>query len=294
MSDLVSIYSQNKQPVVGVIYYLVHKQAPLNFINLKERLKGELDIEELYEEDLPDEEEIYVPEVFIDEERNTILLRRMIDEAILTEGSLFGKATIDQPMILNYRDQKLFIINTIEIYFIIFHDDRTSRNYLVILGSRAKSRELMKSMDKFLQGLGIAVSPSRLDPEMIDEIRRELKGDLLDTTLTNFPTPKIKLKRIHGRGYQNEPSYLKDAEVGSVHQHMFEFRTSSNKPAVINLSEDGLVRFYTSISYKNYEDFLKRHILRKLRQAKKPQIPITAYTAPTDIFEEEEKEDGII
>jgi hypothetical protein len=181
------------------------------------------------------------------------------------------------------------VIDTIGVHFLILYDDKTKRNYLIVLGSRAKSRELLFSINRFLNDLGIVAVPSKLEPEKIDEVRNELRGELLDTTLRNFPTPRIKMKRIIGRGYQNEPSYLQDALVGSVHQHVFRYKRRERLPKVVNLSEDGLVRFYTSTSYKDYEWFLRERIFHRLRQIKKPEIPMMAYTTLDDIFEEEEK-----
>ena len=290
--DLGSIYSDKKQPIVGVIYYLVHRKGRLNLIKLKEKLEGKMDIEELYEEEITkdSDEEIYVPEIFKDEEQK-VLLKTTIDKIILTPTSLFGRATLDKPVTLQYRNHRILVINTIEIHFMILRDNKINRNFLVILGSRANSRELFVSINKFLEDLGIIAVPSRLEPEKIDEVREELKGELLDTTLWNFPSPKIKMKRIIGRGYQNEPSYLQDAQVGSVHQHMFEFKKGEGRPNVVNLSEDGLVRFYNSVSYKDYEFFLREHIFYRLRQIKKPEVPIIAYAIASEIFEEEQEQE---
>jgi hypothetical protein len=71
---------------------------------------------------------------------------------------------------------------------------------------------------------------------------------------------------------------------------MFEYKRGDNPSKVLNLSEDGLVRFYTSVSYKDYEWFLRSYVFHRLRQIKKPEVPIVAYTTANDIFEREEQE----
>jgi hypothetical protein len=252
--NLVSVYSDNRQPIVGVIYYLVHRQGRLNYVKLKEKLESKVDIEEIYEEEITkdSEEEVYVPEIFKDENQK-LLLKTTVDKAVLTPSSLFGRSTLDRVVTLKYQNRKILVIDTTEVFFLVLSDDRTKRDFLVVLGSRADSRELFVSLNKFLEDLGIVIVPSKLEPEKIDEVREELRGQLLDTTLWNFPTPRIKMKRIVGRGYQNEPTYLQDAQIGSVRQHMFEYKRGDNPSKVLNLSEDGLVRFYTSVSYKDYE-----------------------------------------
>ena len=288
--DLGLIYSEVKQPIVGVVYYLVHRKRRFDFVKLKEILEAKLDIEELYEEEITKdaEEKLYVPEIFKDEEER-IFLRTMIEKVILTPSSLFGRTILDHLRTFYYKDYRILVIDTIGVHFLILYDDRTKRNYLIILGSRAKSRELLISINRFLNDLGIVAVPSKLEPEKIDEVRGELRGELLDTTLRNFPTPRIKMKRIIGRGYQNEPAYLQDAQIGSVHQHVFRYKRREHLPKVINLSEDGLVRFYTSVSYKDYEWFLRERIFHRMRQIKKPEIPMMAYTTSDDIFAEEEE-----
>jgi len=288
-SDLGSIYGQMDQPITGLVFYLVHRKGRLKFIGLKEKLEGKVEIIELTEEELVEneEEELYVPAIFRNQEQR-ILLRTAVDKVILTPTSLFCKATLDNPRIFTYQNYSVLVINSTEVYFLILHDINTERNYLVILGSRARSKELLGIINRFLTSLGIVAVPSTLDPEMIEEVRTELKGELIDTILTNFPTPRIKTKRITGRGYEEEPSYLQDARMGSVHQHMFNYRMMNRlNPLVINLSEDGLVRFYNSISYRNYEEFLRRYIFHRLRQVKKPDVPLVGYSLD-EIFGEED------
>jgi hypothetical protein len=175
---------------------------------------------------------------------------------------------------------------------LILEDDKTKRHYLIILGSRSNSKSLFASLNRFLEKSGLYAVTAKLDPDKIDDIREQLGGILIDTTLDRFPTPKIKMKRIVGRDFQDEQAYKQDASISSVHQHMFEFKNGDKgRPKVVTLSEDALVRFYSSTTYRDYEWFLRNHIFPLLRQVKKiPSAPITAYTVPDDIFKVEEEE----
>lgn len=295
--DFGAIYSQERQPIVGVAFFLLPlRKGKINFVKLKEKLEGRYDIEELYEEetekDVEEGEELYVPDVFKDKETKRVILKTSVDKIILTGSSLFGKATLDKPITVSYRGYRILIIATTEIHFLILEDDKTKRHYLVILGSRANSKSLLVSLNRFIEKIGLYAVQAKLDPERIDVIREQLKGELIDTTLDRFPTPKIRMKRIVGRGFQDEPVYTQDASISSVHQHMFEFKSGDKgRPQVVTLSEDALVRFYSSTTYKDYEWFLRNQIFPFLRQIKKiPTAPIVAYTVPDDIFKAEEEE----
>lgn len=295
--DFATMYSQTRHPITGVTYFLLTlRKGKINFVKLKEKLENRYDVEDVFEDaiekHIEEGEELYIPEVFKDKEREHIILKTSIDKVVLTLSSLFGKATIDKPVFFSYRDYRILIIETTEIHFIILEDEKTKKHYLVIFGSRANSKNMLIRLNKFLEKIGLFAVPAILDPTKIDFIRNQLNGELIDTTLDQFPSPKIRKKRIIGRGFQDEESYIRDAEISSVHQHMFEFKSGvKNSPKVIVLSEDALVRFYSSITCKDYEWFLREHIFPHLRTIKKiPTTPLVAYTVPDDIFEIE-KED---
>lgn len=297
-SEFASIYSHNKQRITGVPFFLLPlRKRKIDFMKLREKLEGRYDEYVLDEEDLEkgveEGEKLYIPQVFKDKESESLVLKTSIDKVILTPSSLFGKATIDRTMTLSYRGNKILIIATTEVHFLILEDERTKRYYLIILGSRVNSKSLFGPLKKFLEKIGLFAVTAQLDPEKLESIREKLNGQLIDTTLDSFPTRKIKLKRIIGLGFQDDESYLRDASVSSVHQHMFAFidhaGTERSKRHVVTLSEDGLVRFYSSTTYKDFELFLKHHIFSHLKQIKKPPegAPIVAYASLDDIFEEE-------
>jgi hypothetical protein len=255
-------------------------------------LNGKFDIQELYEEDLEkglrEGEQLYIPDVFKNRDSGRIILKTSIDKVALTGSSLFGKATLDKPLSWSYRGFRIFIITTTEIHFLICQDEKLKRHYLVILGSRINSQSLFGRLNNFLQKVGLFAVPAGIDSDKIDGIREELHGELLDTTLDSFSTPKIKMKRIIGKGFQDEASYLSDVNISSVHQHMFAYSTEPNTPRkVITLSEDALVRFYSAATYDEYEWFLRKHIFPNLKQTKQPPtVPLIGFSAPEDIFKE--------
>ena len=302
--DFAAIYSQNKQPIVGVTFFLLPlRKGKINWVKFKEKLEGRYEVEELHEGEIEREieegEELYIPEIFKEREGETeqLVLKTSIDKVILTPSSLFGKATLDRLITLAYRGYRILVIATTDVHFLILYDNKTKKYYLVTLGSRSNSKDLFVSLNRFLEKNGLFAVPAKLDPERIDAIREQLNGELLDTTLHRFPSTKIKMKRIIGRGFQNEPSYLQDASVSSVHQHRFAYRSHKGQEKsvfkVVTLSEDALVRFYCSTTYKEYEWFLRDHIFPYLRQIKKipKETPLIAYTVPADIFEVEEEEE---
>lgn len=297
--EFATIYSQEKRRITGVPFFLIPlRKGRINFVKLREKLEGRYDEYELTEDELQrnvrESETLFVPEVYKSEESERLILKTSVDKVILTPSSLFGKATIDRAITLSYRNWKILVIEMTELHFLILLDETTKKHYLIILGSRANSKNLYGSLNKFLEKIGLFAVPAQLDPEKIDSIRDSLDGQLIDTTLDSFASSKIKMKRIIGRGFQDEPSYIQDARISSVHQHMFEYieglGTKWSKRHVVTLSEDGLVRFYSSTTYKDFEWFLRHHIFPHLRQIKKiPEgAPIVAYAFPDEIFEEEE------
>lgn len=296
VEDLGALYSQ-PQAVIGVTFFLLPlKKGKISFLKLKEKLEGRVNIEELYEhimeKHVGEGEELYIPDVFIEKEGKKLILKTSIDKVVLTPSSLFGRATIDKLSSLAYRGYRIVMITTIDVQFLILKDIKTKKHYLITLGSRSNSKNLLGRLNNFLEKIGLYAVPAKLDPDRIDEIRQKLKGELIDTTL-EFAGSKIRRKRITGRDFQEEESYLRDARESSVHQHMFQFRTSpKSHPKVITLSEDALVRFYSLTTFKEYEWFLRQHIFPYLRQIKKlPTPPITGFYAPDDIFEGENEEE---
>lgn len=294
--DLGELYTR-QQAVIGVTFLLLKLQkGKINFSLLKKELESRVNIEELVEEtmekDLKEGEQLYIPNVFKEDDKNKLALKTSIDKIVFTPTSLFGKATIDKLSSLGYRGYRVVMIQTTNVHFLILKDEKTERHYLIILGSRSNSKNLHARLNKFLEKIGLYSIPVELDPDRIDEIREALKGELIDTTL-EFGGPKIHRKRIMGKDFQDDPSYLRDASESSVHQHMFQFKNNPNERAkVVLLSEDVLVRFYSLTTFKEYEWFLREHVFPCLKPIRTPPAaPITGFYAPDYIFEGENEEE---
>lgn len=294
-SNFADVYSQQRQAITGVAFFLIpYKKGQIVWTKLMEMLNGKFDIQELYEEDLArglkEGEKLYIPDVFKNGASGRIILKTSIDKVALTGSSLFGKATLDKPLSWSYRGFRIIIIATTEIHFLICQDEKIKRHYLVILGSRVNSQSLFGRLNNFLQKVGLFAVPAGIDSDKIDGVREELHGELLDTTLDGFSTPKIKMKRIIGKGFQDEASYLIDVNMSSIHQHMFAYNASNTPKSprkVVTISEDALVRFYSATTYDEYEWFLRRYIFPILKQIEQPPtVPLIGFSAPEDIFKE--------
>jgi hypothetical protein len=284
--EYMKLYSQAKQRLTGVIYFVLHGRGKkINMLKFAQLLEGTLETVR-FEPKGEEDENIIVPKMFT--KKGEVILQSRIDKVVPTEASLFGKATVDAPIRIRFRKKKLLIVGTTEIYFLIFRDEPSKEYFLVLLSSRAKSNELYQTLASHFKRLGLATSPSKLEHEKIEEIRKKMRGSLTYTTLGNFPTPKITKKGIWGAGFQDEPSYLADAQAGSIYQNQFVFRDRHNERNVVTVSDDGLIRFYNNISYKDYEWFLRENIVQFLKQTKKPEIPsLLSYTFE-DLFVDEE------
>lgn len=284
--EYVKLYSEMRQRVTGVTYFVLHGRGKkINMLRLANLLEGTLG-KEKFRPKKEEDEGIIIPKIFTT--KGDVILQSKIDKAIVAGSSLFGKATIDAPVRLRFRNKKILIVGTTEICFLIFREESSKKYFLTLLASRLKSDELYQRLARHLKSLGLATSPSKLEHEQIEEIRKRLQGRLKYTTLGNFPSPTISKKGIWGLGFENEPSYKADAEVGSIYQNQFAFRDKNNEPNVVTVSDDGLIRFYNNISYKEFELFLRENVVQFLRQTKMPEIPsLISYTFE-DLFVDEE------
>jgi hypothetical protein len=298
--DFIDVYREQRQVISGVAFFLIpYKKGQIVWTRLMETLKDKsdtsyIDVEEL--QNSQKNEKLIIPEVFKDKGTGKLVLRTSIDKITLTGSSLFGKITFDKPLEWTYRGYRIFIIATTEIHFLVCQDEQLKRVYLVILGSRANSKSTFDRINNFLITVGLYAVPAGIAPSDVEAIRESLNGELLDTTLDGFSTPKIKLVRIVGKGFENEESYLNDKKRSSIHQHMFAYSVTStdgkSHRKVITLSEDALLRFYTNATYSEYEWFLRRHIFPTLKQIEKPPaVPLTGFTASVDIFEDVSEEE---
>lgn len=282
--DYMNIYAGRAQRATSVVYFLLHgRKKRLNMVKLAQLLEGKT---KRIPYEIDDDEDIIVPNIF-QNKGDDIILQSKIDKIVLTGSSLFGRATIDAPIRLNYRQKKILIVGTTAIYFLILRDERSKKYFLVLFSSRKKSSELYKTLSEHLKQFGLATCPSKLEHDDIQEITRRLKGKLRFTIVGDFPTPEITKKAIWGMDYANDPSYKEDIESGSIYQNQFQFRDSHNERRVITVSDDGLIRFYNNISFEALEWFIREEILPYVKQAKKPEIPSLIGFTFEDLFIDE-------
>jgi hypothetical protein len=277
--DYMKVYAETKQRITGVVYFLLHgRNKKINSVKLAQLLEGKL-------KRIPyeiEEEDIIIPKVF--QHKGEVVLQSRIEKVVLTGTSLFGKATVDTPIRIRYREKKILIVGTSEVYFLIFRDESSKKYFLVLLASRTKSAELHAILSENLKQFGLVTSPSKIEHEDIQEITKRLKGKLKFTIVGNFPTPEISKKAIWGYDYINQQSYKDDILLGSIYQNQFQFKDRQNESKVITVSDDGLIRFYNNISCKDLEWFIKTEIVPFLKQTKKPQIPSLVGFTFEDLF----------
>jgi hypothetical protein len=281
--DYANYYEGTKQRATGVTYFLVHgRKGKVNVLRLAERLEG-------ITKKIPfklgfGEDDVIIPDIF--KKNGELVVQSKIDRvAPMNDGSLFGKATIDAPIRIWFRGQKLLIIGTTEIYFIIFREESSKNYFLTLLTSRYKSRELYSTLSENLKQFGLVTIPSKIEQEDIQEITKRLKGKLKFTLVGNYPTNEITKKAIWGNDYENNQSYKDDIEEGKIYQNQFQFvDTVRNEKKVITVSEDGLIRFYNNISYQEMEWFIRKEIVPFLKQAEKPKIPVLTGFTFEDLF----------
>jgi len=293
-SDFHVLYDESKQRIIGIPYFLVHKEKSLDYTELKKKLEGQV-IEDTVDIDLEYEEfdEVIVPEVFI--ENNKMILLNSIDDIHVYPDTLFGRITVDHVSRINFRKNNVVIVQTSSHRFQILKDEISGNYFLIIYSPRGKYRKILKILSNMFYNVGIVVVPSILNPRKINEIVQEQIGDLLDTTLENFPSLTISKKRIFGRGFQEDNDYLRDSKVGSVYQHRFAYNDRlDDNPIVVSISGDGLIRFFNNISYKYFNNFMKKNVLHRLRKLDQGpfRIPLKSFIL-SSIEEDEEDEEHI-
>ncbi len=283
--DYMKIYENTRQRTTGVIYSLSHgRKQKLNELALAKHLEGT--IKRIPYDVDKEKEELTIPRMF--QKNGEVILLSRIDKITPTGSSLFGKATVDAPIRIRYRQKKILIVGTTDIFFLILRDIPSKKYFLVLFSSRTKSRELFEIFSENLKGLGLATSPCKIEHDDIQAITKKLKGRLKFTLIGNFPTPEITKKGIWGNNYENQQSYKDDIENGSIYQNQFQFRDRHNEEKVITVSDDALVRFYNNISYKDLEWFMREEIIPFVKPEKKTEIPSLMGFTFEDLFVYEE------
>jgi len=289
LPDFLTLYDESTKKLTGIPFCLdLPKKKKLNLVKLSEFIEKGVTEEEIdLKEQFDDLENIIIPDIFIKEGK--VKLRNIIDKVQIHEDTLLGNITVDNLVYLYYRDKIIVVVQTSRHKFQIIQNSKGDRYFIIFFCPRTKYKRCYHFLKNILIKFGLSLSPCILNPKQIEEIRTEVSGDLLDTTLINFPSTTIDKKRIMGKGFQTDPEYLKDAKIGSVHQHMFDFKpVYSEVPFVVTVSGDGLIRFYNKINYDTFFYFIRNHVLDKLRRSVDTAAPLIGFFME-DLFEEEDE-----
>ncbi len=293
-SDFLVLYDESLQRIIGIPYFLVHKEETLDFVELKNKIEGQV-IEDTVDINMEYEEldEVIVPDVFV--ENNKLILLNSIDDIHIQSDTLFGRIIVDHISRVLYRKNNILIVQTSSHRFQIIKDDISGSYFLIIYSPRGKYKKILKILGNMFYNAGIVVVPSILDARRIDEIYKDLTGDLLDTTLENFPSSKISKKRIFGKGFQDDVDYLRDSKAGSVYQHRFAYYEKyDDNNIVVSISGDGLLRFFNNISYKYFINFMRKYVLHRLRKLEKGPFLIPLESFILSSLEDDEEIEKII
>lgn len=286
------LYDQSKTRITGIPFFLLHKKKNLNNQKLKNELIGQIAEEKInIQKEFEMDEHILIPELF--KSTGEIILQNIIENIVVDSNILTGVITHDNILRLNYRNEKLVVIQTLRNKFQVLKDNELEQYFLIIYGSRVKIAKIFKSLREIFYRIGIVVIPAKMNPRNLDGLQKELDGSLLNTTIGDYASEKITQKLIVGKGYENDPDYLRDKEQGQVVQHRFGYTLpGDDKLWVVTISSDGLVRFYNNIDLNFYIDFVKSKILQRLEKVQKRPIDIPFESF--NIFDDDEENEGSV
>lgn len=279
--DLSGLYLE-PHPINGIIYRIkIPAAVRLNLDKLRQNLNNQVSVETI--EPKVDVENI--PEVFL--RNGKIQKRTQIDDLIIVDNTLFGFVSVDRPEQVEYRGRQFLIMRTIGVPFFIAEYEHIGRYFLILVCKRATSRELSPSLNGFMNEQGLSIDTCQIEQDKIVAVRKQLSGELLDTTLSGFQNSKIHAKRIWGEGFQEEPEYTQDADRSTIRQHKFQFKWPSDtkRESLVTVSEDALIRFWTNLTFQEYLGFLRTFIMPRLTQPLKYMEPALRAFDQSDIFE---------
>ena len=249
-----------KHQYTGKIYRLSGEPAVFDYEELASGLRQKKIYTELnYDED----EKIIVPEVFQTPGGTIETMTNFNPVEVREENGLrivTGFVILDDPNEVNFRDQRVLVMNTSEVRFAIFGYD--GDHFLVMMGSRELVDGVLEIIRGDLDDLGVKANPVNITPQGIENIADSLADVLLDTTFEDYPQTTIDKKRIWGRGYRDDPEYQEEKNRGKVRGHMMATtELADEREKVISISDDGLVRSYSNMMLLTYLKMIRGYIL---------------------------------
>jgi hypothetical protein len=247
----------------GKIFYLSSNSSVIDLEDLKQGLSDRKIHFEADFDDEDDKEELVVPRIFRAEDGSVLTVTTSTAVEYVERGdlqALTGLFVLDEPGIITFRDDRVLILDTLDVRFAVFSsgDDY----FLVLLGKRELVTYVLEILSEELNEMNLSAIECEIKHSGIDNIADELADELLDTTFEDYPQPSIDKKRIWGRGYGEDPEYQKEKQRGNVRGHMMSTtELADGEEKVISVSDDGLIRSYSNLTLYTYLDMIVNYII---------------------------------
>jgi len=258
-------YSNEQRRLTGFPLFLLGKNKKINLEICKSKIVDYVHIEEInLEERFPDRK-IKLDKLF--GENNTLKLKSSMDSCQLYGDILFGTISIDHPVYFSYESYLFAYLQKRYHNFHISYNEELNKNVLIIFSSRRRFGEAFSLLSGIFKRVGLKISPTKIQPKDLTNIMYEIEGNLVISTIDNYPSTKINAKTYYGDGFQNDDDYKKEIKKGKINQHMIRYHeVGDNDPYVVTISTDGLVSFYNNVSYVYLSNFVLKYVVNKLEQ----------------------------
>lgn len=251
----------------GKVYWLNQPiDISLNLESLREQMDGRSFTEDITES--IDLDTTTVPEVFWEDNhvvRSTTISKTQIVHSSGTDV-LIGTIVLDDVSEVEYRDQKILIMDTTDAHFCVFEWD--SHYYLAILARREVSEAAATVLRIEYDEFGSMINPTRFGSGHIENIRESLEAELRDTTIADYPEDRITRMQITGQNLENEEEFQRQRARGEISTHMIQTNvlTPDDQDIVLSISRDGLVRVFSTATISTYVSLLKNHVLPNIHR----------------------------
>lgn len=225
------------------------------------------------------DEELFIPDIFRrDGEVSTSTTISSVQLVTTDEGSeiLIGDIIFDETEEKQYRDNRILVLETTTVKFIIFEFSDTY--YLALLNNR-DSAEAVASIFKSKYGeLGSAINPTRIGPEAIEDIRESLDANIKDTIISNYPQKEVSTVRMLGPRLEDHEGFRQEKSQGEITSYMLQTEELVlGEAKTVEISRDGLVRIYSNATIKTYLKLLTDHVLPSIEQDLESSPDMGAY-----------------
>lgn len=222
--------------------------------------------------------DLHIPEIFQTDSGKTA------DIASINEVSEFETAAVsgvvglikhNDPDTITFEEDRVLILKSCETQFAIFQTQ--GQYYLSILGRRELAESISEIISEELKRIGFTIEDLHIDDRGFENIAEKLVDYLRLTTIADYSNPNIDKKRYIGKGYDNEEEFMRDLQNGSIHGHRFGTqKIGDGTDKTVEVSEDGLVRSYNTISLGEYLNMIATYIVPNVR--KQTQTSVHAYS----------------